>query len=291
MNEAMKKSFKCFLTLLALIVGIIVSINIYFASDDSHSLSLIDRRVDKHFFFDLLQQGDQSPRSSSVNYTIASAAGAKSYFVGVMDRTLLVRYLIERFAYSSYLQLGCQDELISDFLPASLSSNVCVDHVVFPDVPSPSSFLASAASAGRTFDVIVIEQHYALEAVVNAALAVLSAEGALILTDTNPPQHSKGEPVPSQLESAVMLRVKEDLDSATLDLDGGLTVCLRRDNQAPLTALRLGEAGVEREAAGVASPNSNPDMVVVDRSTYMSMPARPLLLNLVSFEQLHNWLA
>jgi hypothetical protein len=74
---------------------------------------------------------DETGHRAVVPSLSASAPGGASLFTGIMDRVLFTRYLVERFAFASFLQLGCAGSSSShvyQLLPdTAVPTRVCVD--------------------------------------------------------------------------------------------------------------------------------------------------------------------
>ena len=91
------------------------------------------RKVEKHFFFELLpsfdldESGHRGPPTAAGG-TVPSALGP-SLFAGIMDRVLFTRYLVERFAFASFVQLGCAGSShVYQLLPdTAVPTRLCVD--------------------------------------------------------------------------------------------------------------------------------------------------------------------
>lgn len=85
------KAYRYIVILLALVASTVFVLKLF---SNEHDSKRLEKRVDKHFFFELLQQVDINPREKNYNASVAQ----DSPFVGLMDRTLMARYLAERFA-------------------------------------------------------------------------------------------------------------------------------------------------------------------------------------------------
>ena len=123
----------------AAVTVVLVTLVVLHAVGTSHFWSLTHgsggaaRKVEKHFFFELLPSFDvdETGHRAVVPSLSASAPGGASLFTGIMDRVLFTRYLVERFAFSSFLQLGCAGSSSShvyQLLPdTAVPTRVCVD--------------------------------------------------------------------------------------------------------------------------------------------------------------------
>lgn len=367
------------------------------------------KRVDKHFFFELLSQFDPVVRPSlgvasmaaisaaaakasaasgaaaapplqpldggsapatAVAATTTSHAAASAYkpqllseFSDLVDRSLLVQYLAERFAYTSFLQISCQSQRTYQLLPdAKITTKLCVDaqgggtHTIDPikfisdtvisrttalyaasaagkraAATSSSSFFsfsssssssssslssstaASSSAAGasssssalqkqqddRSYDIILVESRHVMLSItlLDSLFELLADGGVLVLTDTTT--------FTSSWREVFLLRQRDGFDCATLDADHGLTVVTKRHNQFPLDLSRPPAASAAgAAAAGVGSvPTRNatsasaspPEAPAAENPKTLSferfMAERQRVLNLVSFEDLHRWLA
>jgi len=136
---------------------------------------------------------------------------------------------------------------------------------------------------------------------------LLADGGVLILADTTGRKSSWRE--------VLVLRMRDNFDCATLDADGGLTVVTKRHNQSPLTSGGLGQLQPEHNASSNAAPASAAVPSAAAAAAADSHPTSPppLLtsshplsagvsfelfsadrqraLNLLTFEELHRWLA
>ena len=365
------------------------------------------KRVDKHFFFELLSQYDPVVRRESyltplgignvASAKIAgvgggggggggNAAGAAgggavsgslsttaptryrphflSEFSDIVDRALLVRYLTERFAYTSFLQISCRTQRTYQLLEESkIVNKLCVDakgggtHTTDPikfisdmvisrtnaalassssrsgglrngvgGSGSGSSGSQSASQDDRRYDVILVESKHLMLSItiMDSLLELLADGGVLILTDTTTFQSSWRE--------VYLLRQRDNFDCATLDVDNGITIVAKRHNRTPLDLSRAGSSfgasiagnsssssssssssefsvgatnaggmlqgtnpsdNVPAVAGGEASSDSlfhfsgNPKALSFERFT----AKMEHILNLVTFEDLHKWLA
>lgn len=186
------------------------------------------RTVDKHFFFDLLPSFDL-PLSDREVYQ-PSLNLQHSQFSDIMDRVLLSRYLVDRFAYSSFIQFGCNRERsIYQFLPdTSMKSRVCVDKRDGTVRSSPSTYLNSSYAQNRQFDLVVADADKLSTDLLNSYLNMLSDGGSMLLTGSNNyisgPNKTKGirEEDLLNLRCIIAIRGRQDLDLATLDADRGI---------------------------------------------------------------------
>jgi len=334
------------------------------------------KRVDKHFFFELLSQHDPvvrhrallqptpSPSSSSLAQPAIEAVplwGIRraqykpelvSEFTDVADRVLLVQYLVERFAYSTFLQFSCREQRTYQLLPDNkITTKLCVDavgggtHTLDPirfiadtvisrgqaatsSSSSSSSSTSSSFSSGslgdssagsrqRGYDVILVEtRHLPLSiTLIDNLLSIVAAGGLLILTDTTDLQSSWRE--------VAILRQRDWLDCATLDADYGITIVTKRRNQSPLD-LRYSTTrvpGVVSSSSSSSSTGSNSnsnnntsifssdttslgggtagreELTATNQQEAKSLTfdrfkaEKQRVLNLLSFEDLHKWLA
>jgi hypothetical protein len=312
MDETMK-GYRYIYIILIIVTFVILTVNIIFTSHHN-SQSKKSRRVDKHFFFDLLKQFDSNPRNFLYN---SSNIIDRTVFDNVMDRTLFVRYLIERFAYSNFLQIGCEVENIQLFLPDNLiKSKQCIDGND-PTVINPSDYLTKLMLSGNSYDVILIELQYSVETIVQQSLNMLSKDGSLIIVDTNPNfqgihfDNSSSavklqiKKIMKSLEFLVTLRQSPEIDMVTLDYDGGLTLILNRPNSFPLalTSSPTGEIiptihlSVDHKnfrSFGTQHPPHPPPITSFPslESFFTSFcQFKSKFLNLISFEEIHVWLA
>lgn len=265
------------------------------------------KRVDKYFFFELLSQYDPVVSHHPNGAPVVESDGGQyittlpSEFNGLADRLLLVQYLAERFAYSSYLQISCRSQRTYQLLADSkVTLKLCVDaagggtHTLDPiqfisDATLSRSAAAASSSAAhsqdsasaRRYDMILVEsEHVALGlSLLDSLLDLLAPGGVMVLTGTTERKSSWRE--------VLQLRQRDSLDVATLDADHGLTVITQRHNQAPLSAHGLPPSNATLSAAASTDPDSSISLVSYERFS----EDRAHLLHLQSFEDLHQWLA
>lgn len=186
------------------------------------------RTVDKHFFFDLLPSFDL-PLSDREMY-LQSQNIAHSQFSDIIDRVLLSRYLVDRFAYTSFIQFGCnQEQSIYQLLPdTSMKSRVCVDKKDGTVKSTPSAYLNSSYAHNRQFDLVVAGADKLSTDLLNSYLNMLSDGGSMLLTGSNNyvsgPNKTKEihEKDLINLRCIIAVRGRQDLDLATLDADRGM---------------------------------------------------------------------
>ena len=191
------------------------------------------RTVDKHFFFDLLPSFNLPSRDREVY--LPSRNLAHSQFSDIIDRVLLSRYLVDRFAYSTFIQFGCnREQSIYQLLPDTfMKSRVCVDKRDGTIRSSPSAYLNSSYAQNRQFDLVVADADKLSDDLLNSYLNMMSDGGSMLLTGSNEyrsgPNKTKEilEKDLINLRCIIEVRGRQDLDLATLDADRGInTHCL-----------------------------------------------------------------
>lgn len=186
------------------------------------------RTVDKHFFFDLLPSFDL-PVSDNEMYQ-PSQNIAHSQFSDIMDRVLLSRYLVDRFAYTSFIQFGCnREQSIYQLLPdTSMKSRVCVDKRDGTIRSSATAYLNSSYAQNRQFDLVVANANNLSTDLLDSYLNMLSDGGSMLLAGSNNfmggPNKTKEihEEDLINLRCIIAMRGRQDLDLATLDADRGI---------------------------------------------------------------------
>lgn len=274
------------------------------------------KRVDKYFFFELLSQYDPVVSHHPDGAPAVKGSDGQymptlpSEFSGLADRLLLVQYLAERFAYSSYLQISCRSQRTYQLLADSkVTLKLCVDaagggtHTVDPvqfisdatlsrSAAAASSSAAQESASARRYDMILVEsEHVALGlSLLDGLLDLLAPGGVMVLTGTTEQQSSWRE--------VLQLRQRDSLDVVTLDADHGLTVITQRHNQAPLPSLGLSPLNGTLAAAAAAAASADPASTSGGSSNSIALLSferfsqdRARLLHLQSFEDLHQWLA
>lgn len=161
-----------------------------------------------------------------------------------MERTWeLFNWLIDRFEYKSYLEIGCKDD--TTFSQVVAASKVGVD----PRSGGTHRMTSDeyfAKSCDRTFDLIFVdglhEAPQVLKDVANA-LKVLNPGGTIVMHDCDPPTELR-QRVPQGTtrgwcgdcwKACVELRTRPDLDVACTFFDMGMGVIRVRGNSDPIT--------------------------------------------------------
>lgn len=156
-----------------------------------------------------------------------------SQFNGIMDRVLLSRYLVDRFAYTSFIQFGCKrHHSIYQLLPENIvKTRICVDKQEGSIRTTPKIYLNLTQSQNRKFDFIVAESGLFGDDYLNDFLEVLSEGGALIFTESNQLHFDTNKTTEISVVDAdylvkfLSMRGRYDLDVATLDSDSGILRC------------------------------------------------------------------
>lgn len=181
------------------------------------------RRVDKHFFFDLLPSFDL-PLQNSNTYQ-PSKFIEHSQFTSIVDRVLLSRYLVDRFAYRSFIQFGCRlDRSIHHLLP---DTTVTVRHCVDRRDGMPIAYLNTSHAQSRLFDLIVADIENISESLLESYMNILDVGGTVVLTGSNNfiLESNKTKEMTTVeaalLHQIILIRGRHDLDLATLDADTG----------------------------------------------------------------------
>jgi hypothetical protein len=160
---------------------------------------------------------------------ISSKFGKSSQFNGIMDRVLLSRYLVDRFAYVSFIQFGCKrHHSIYQLLPENIvKTRICVDKQEGSIRTTPKIYLNATRSQNKKFDFIIAEAGLLEDDYLNDFLQILSDGGALIFTESNQLHFATNKTTEISVVDAdyllkfVSLRGRYDLDVATLDSDSG----------------------------------------------------------------------
>jgi hypothetical protein len=181
------------------------------------------RRVDKHFFFDLLPSFDL-PLQSHNTYQ-PSEFIQHSQFTSIIDRVLLSRYLVDRFAYRSFIQFGCRhDRSIYQLLP---ETTVKIRHCVDRKDGSPIAYLNASHAQNHLFDLIVADMENISESLLESYMNILDEGGTVVLTGSNNfiLESNKTKEITNTeaalLHQIILIRGRQDLDLATLDADTG----------------------------------------------------------------------
>lgn len=178
------------------------------------------RKVKNHFHFGLLSSYD-SPLFEHDKYKPYIKG---SEFTDIMERILLSKYLVDRFAYHSFMQFTCQgSHNIYEHLLETVTS-ICVN-----EKENFKEYLEALHSKFKSYDIIVIDPAFFTESQIIDSLLLLTDGGVLILTDSNIIERQSDANVLQEITSLqsayilsiLSLRSRHDLDIATLDVDGG----------------------------------------------------------------------
>ena len=215
-----------------------------------------------------------------------------SLFQNIIDRVLFSQYLVKRFAYGSFLQVGgCNFDKIYSLLPESMPIRTCLsyNHVSSKTQQAVSPFEYLSKSTTK-YGVILIEPEKDTEdpkLIVDAALVALEDGGTIILVNTNPTSvtHKTNQVQgPYLWDIAVYLRSRAGLDVATLDADGGITI-VRRSNGVSIPA----SSGTVPSALNpIEGSTPQPPVRWTDHQARVEKES---ILRLMSFEEIHDWLA
>lgn len=236
------------------------------------------RKPAEHFFFDLLPLFD--PLGPYTYYETLPRIKQLSAFQGIADRILLSQYLTKRFAYSSFIQIGCEIEQVYSFLPETVTDRRCLD-----TASNPLNFFKTNQSK---FGLILIDSGVmqigsdVARDLADAALTSLDEDGILLLVNTNPA--FKADLSKSLWGVAILLGDREDLEMATLDADGGIS--LIRPRLGGKTSKKEPAKGQEGDSAVTMAPPA-----LTAPSPALTAAEREVQLHLMSLEELHEWLA
>lgn len=155
-----------------------------------------------------------------------------------------------------------------------------------------SSYLDSVLGSGSKYEIVMVQSWSLNEIVMDKLLAILHKDGTLVITDTNPSgQVPLG--VLSYWDILVKLRQRNDIDMATVDIDGGISIVHFRRNTRPLNVGFLLMPDQPISGADVAATAAAPQNKAVPLSLMWEtfLQNHVLILNLMSFESIHIWLA
>lgn len=263
------------------------------------------RKVDKHFFFDLLPSFDLNFEIK--DHYIPSQSLEPTVFSNIMDRVLFSRYLVDRFAYSSFVQFGCSRRHVYQLLPDSTKTKACFDEYEGTVRISPFIY-ANSSTTKKKFDFIMLEPYNITLDFVKLSLDMLNPGGVLMIVDTNwisiksndtatfPAEHK----ALSTFNILLYLRSQHNLDVATLDVDGGLSVVFQRSNSGPLDFDQMvefltGEGLDHSNTNGIYGNNKGvkqqQQQLLANNSYHITDFLNRNILNLMNFEDIHQWLA
>ncbi len=160
-------------------------------------------------------------------------------------RTQLLNSLVQEFHYTSYLEIGCNDD--SNFNQNQVPTKVGVDPTRGGTVRATSDSFFAANN--QTFDLIFIDGlHHAdqVDRDVANAIRCLRPNGTIVLHDCNP-RFEVRQVIPffagvwngDVWKAAVKLRTSLDVDMKVGDFDHGCAVVRLRPNSDRLTSLPL----------------------------------------------------
>jgi hypothetical protein len=196
---------------------------------DSEVISLVERLSGKTY--DYKQTMTQSLESTPAGPYIERK---------VSDRSSLINYCIERFAYEKYLEIGCHENETFDQI--RIPYKVGIDPVKGGTIRLTSDEFFRLSD--DTFDIVFIDGLHYCEQVykdVRSSLLRLRKNGLIILHDCSPQQeiHQLRDPVVYTWHGDVwkaftLFRQDPNLDCVVGDFDGGLGLIRPRENPAPL---------------------------------------------------------
>lgn len=191
----------------------------------------------------------------------------------------VVKYILETFNYSTYLEIGCDKDQVFSKMRKLVKVAVGVDvfHGGTVRMTSDDFFAAN----DEQFELIFIDgDHDARQAIkdVMNALHVLLPGGTIVMHDCNPRFETRKIADNGDVwKVLVYLRTRQDVEVVTIDLDHGVAVVRKRPNLHPLAA------ELERRALQPANP--------IEAFTYVDLDLhRNEMLRLVSLTEFRSWL-
>jgi hypothetical protein len=161
-----------------------------------------------------------------------------------VERHQLLNTLIDRYSYTSYLELGCH--INATFEKIDLADKTGVDNQRGGNIRlSTSEFFSSCY---RRYDLIFVDACHKLESVehdIEKAVKHVKKDGCVVVHDCLPKHES--EQLPERVENKKWLgeawkaitkiRQRHDLDTVVVDADCGMAVIFKRQNTDRLTEI------------------------------------------------------
>lgn len=147
------------------------------------------------------------------------------------NRIDVINYIIGRFNFKSYLEIGCQDNVCFNAIVA--------DHKVGVDPVSGGTHRMTSDQffddMRQNYDVIFIDgdhSHMQVLRDIRNSLLVLNPGGAIVMHDCLPPDasHESTRLCGTAWRAFAQYRQNRWLDSAVADFDFGVGVLVARDN-------------------------------------------------------------
>lgn len=157
-----------------------------------------------------------------------------------MNRTELIKFLIKRFGYTSYLEIGCANDWNFNQIPAALKVGIDPGQGGTLRMTSDDFF----AQNTQTFDIIFIDGLHISDQVdrdIVNSLKFLNPNGTIVMHDCNPAneENQRQYVVVSDWngdvwKSFVKIRSLSNVDAAVGDFDHGCGVLRVRNNSEPI---------------------------------------------------------
>lgn len=149
----------------------------------------------------------------------------------------LIKYLINKYNYENYLEIGCdKDQLFSKI---SINNKYGVDPVSGGNIRETSDIFFSKNN--KKFDIVFIDGLHHYEQVIkdiNNSLKILNKNGIVLVHDCLPRTRAhqsipryRGSWNGDVWKSIVELRTKKDLDIFTCQIDYGIGVIRKKNNE------------------------------------------------------------
>ena len=159
-----------------------------------------------------------------------------------MKRRHLLNILIDRYSYTSYLELGCRQDVT--FNSIDLTDKIGVDVEMGGTVRSTTDDFFS--SCHRKFDLIFIDAFHEQSYVrrdFNNALEHLNDNGCIVMHDCLPIEENEQTKCPTNgsmwlgdgWKVVVEIRQRDDVDTVVVDSDHGMAIIFKQPNTAKLT--------------------------------------------------------
>lgn len=162
------------------------------------------------------------------------------------DHTDLLKYLISRFQYTKYLEIGCQNDINFNQIKNITEIAVGVDPVSGGTIRATSDeyFFQNDQIYSDRYDLIYIDGDHSAEQVwkdIKNSIMVLAENGTIVIHDLNPRIKDRSELMNTTVwlnsdgwKAAIAMRLARDYEIVIVDIDHGCGIIRKRRNLHPL---------------------------------------------------------
>ena len=170
-------------------------------------------------------------------------------FDSTLTRSLIVNNIIDRKKYETYLEIGCDKNIL--FNSVKIKKKIGVDPVSGGNVKTTSDIFFK--NNKDTFDIIFIDglhQYDQVKKDINSSLKILNKNGVILLHDCMPSSFMRQAPKRSSniwngdvWKNIVECRTLNEIDTYTIYADHGIGLILKRKNRNKLEGFKIGGGG------------------------------------------------